>query len=196
MKHWSLLGAPLDGHGAPALPGANEELAALAELHPDAQWFSGAAFDRAHTMQAVEQTHSIHIATHLLPTCECQDPAFAPSSLLLSDGARLCVHDIAKLTPHAPLVVLSACATGEGTRVDAEGLQGMARAFLDSGTRNLLVTTWPVEDGAAADFAVAFHRALALGLSPSRATDSARRELKAGGFGPADWAAFRLLGRD
>jgi CHAT domain-containing protein len=60
----------------------------------------------------------------------------------------------------------------------------------------LLVTTWPVEDGAAAAFALAFHRALAADASPCRAADSARRELQDAGFGPADWAAFRLLGRD
>src|SRR5882672_6177478 len=69
FAHWSLLGAPLDGRGAPALPGANEELATLAELHPDSQRISGAAFDRAHVMQALEQSRAIHIATHLLPTC-------------------------------------------------------------------------------------------------------------------------------
>jgi tetratricopeptide (TPR) repeat protein len=196
FAHWSLLGDPLDTSGVKSLPGARDELTALAELHPGSQLISGVAFDHAHVTQALGLNLPLHIATHLLPTCETEDSAYAPSSLLLSDGAQLCVREIAKLRPHAPLVVLSACASGGGNRVDAEGLQGMARAFLDSGTRNLLVTTWPVEDGAAADFALAFHRALMQGLCPSRAAESARRELQSAGFGPADWAAFRLLGRD
>ena len=48
------------------------------------------------------------------------------------------------------LAVLSACSTASGDNWDGQGLQGLARAFLESGTRNLLVTRWPVEDGAAA----------------------------------------------
>ena len=98
--------------------------------------------------------------------------------------------------PSLPLAVLAACWSGGGDYVDAEGLFGMARAFLESGTRNVLVTQWPVEDGAAAWFGLAFHRGLLAGRSPARAAAAARGEMAAAGFAPADWAAFRLLGRD
>jgi CHAT domain-containing protein len=94
------------------------------------------------------------------------------------------------------LAVLDACETAEGRFVDAEGLQGVARAFLESGTRNLVVTLWPVEDQAARAFAEEFHRQLIAGRRPSEAVTEGRARLRARGFPSADWAAFRLVGRD
>src|SRR6185503_13872129 len=112
--------------------------------------------------------------------------------LELSNGSSLCAREILEAKPKLPLAVLSACETAEGRFVDAEGLQGIARAFLESGTRNLLVTLWPVEDGAARDFATAFHRALLAGELPADAAASARANLVRKGLPAADWAAFRM----
>ena len=64
--------------------------------------------------------------------------------------------------------------------MDALGLQGVARAFLEGGTRNLLVTSWPIADDAARTFALAYHRALLAGRRPSEAASDARAELRAG----------------
>ena len=192
---WTLLGAPVGGLGR-ELPGAREELAALAELHEGARLVAGAAFVPAAVRGALRGGDPVHVATHLIPDCEHRDLRLSPAGLVLSKGEVLCAHDVAELHPRAPLVVLSACATAEGGAVDAEGLHGMARAFLESGTRSVLVTLWPVEDATAQAFALAFHRALAIGHAPSRAAARARRELRKAGRGPRDWAAFRLLGRD
>jgi len=60
----------------------------------------------------------------------------------------------------------------------------------------VLVTLWPVEDRAARAFALRFHRWLAAGELPSAAARRTRAELREIGAPPADWAAFRLLGRD
>ena len=80
--------------------------------------------------------------------------------------------------------------------MDAEGLQGVCRVFLESGTRNLLVTMWPVEDQAARIFAEEFHRELLSARLPSEAAASAREHLRSTGFPSADWAPFRFVGRD
>ena len=80
--------------------------------------------------------------------------------------------------------------------MDAEGLQGVARAFLESGTRNLVVTLWPVADEPARVFAEDLHRGLIAGARPSEAVAAARARLRDGGYPAADWAAFRLIGRD
>ena len=95
-----------------------------------------------------------------------------------------------------PLVVLPACETGGGAFVDAQGLHGLARAFLESGTRDLLVTLWPVQDDPARRFSVALHRALLDGAAPAQAARRARQALREAGLGPAEWAAFRALGVD
>ena len=49
---------------------------------------------------------------------------------------------------NADLVTLSACETGLGQEVVGEGYVGLAYAFLQAGTRSLLVSLWKVEDTA------------------------------------------------
>jgi CHAT domain-containing protein len=132
----------------------------------------------------------------LAPSAPSDQTRFPDIGLLLSDASVFSAREVAESEPRLPLVVLSACSTGGGRFVDAEGLQGLARAFLEGGTRNLAATLWPVEDRAAQRFAVLFHSALGKGVLPSRAARDARRGLVDEGFSAADWAAFRLIGRD
>ncbi|HVS10913.1 MAG TPA: CHAT domain-containing protein [Planctomycetota bacterium] len=196
MARWRLLGDPLDEDRRPLLEGAAAELKALAGLHPGSQLATRASFDRSSVVSALGGSAPVHIASHLRPDCAREALRLTPASLVLSGADSICSHQLAELGPRLPLVVLSACESGGGELVDAQGLQGLARAFLESGTRNLLVTLWPVEDRAAQAFATAFHRLLAEGESPSRAASRARTALRRSGLAPADWAAFRLLGRD
>jgi hypothetical protein len=215
LSRWNILGHPVDADGKARLPGAREELSNVAALHGarPADWKSsdvlasnrstsevrmhmGSAFDRKSLLDALATQDSLHVATHLVNQCGDRSGRIAGVGLELSDGASLCAREILEAHPRLPLAVLSACATAEGRFVDAEGLQGVARAFLESGTRNLLVTLWPVEDGAARDFSRAFHRALIAGESPAAAAASARARLIRDARPAADWAAFRVIGRD
>ena len=193
---WQLLGAPVDAQGRALLPGATRELDDLAQAYPRSTLVTAAEFDAEHVARALAGSDPVHVATHLVMECDREDLRLAPAAFVLSDGASLCAHAVARLRPALPLAVLSACHSGEGRLVDAEGLQGMARAFLESGTRNVVVTLWPVEDLAAHGFAVRFHAGLAAGDPPSVAARRARSELREAGAPAADWAAFRLLGRD
>lgn len=127
---------------------------------------------------------------------ECGAGGLATLALVLSSGERLCAEELRALAPDAPLVVLSACASAGGRDVDAEGLVGLARVFAEAGTRDLLVTLWPVEDRAARDFGLAYHRALLDGLPPALAARAGRRALAAAGHPLAERAAFRAMGAD
>ena len=215
LTRWNVLGHPVDSGGRARLPGAREELSEVAALHgarpSDAitsdvlaaesstsavRMTVGAAFDRKSLLDALGTTDPLHVATHLVHHCGDGSGRIAGVGLELSGGASLCAREILDAHPSLPLAVLSACETAEGRFVDAEGLQGIARAFLESGTRNLLVTLWPVEDGAARDFSRAFHRALIAGEGPADAAASARARLLREGRPAADWAAFRVIGRD
>src|SRR5262249_28742109 len=152
-------GAPVDASGRALLPGAREELAAIAALRTDGAQndgtvaaadagrglFLGSAFDRAALLAALGGRLPLHIATHLRHGCGSASGRLADVGLQLSGDDVICAREILDARPRLPLVVLSACETGEGRFVDAEGLQGISRAFLESGTRNLVVTLWPVE---------------------------------------------------
>lgn len=192
LERWALLGGPLDRAGAERLPEARHELAAALEVRPQSRLELGAAFGRAALEHALRGREPLHLATHLVERA-------GEWRLEVSPGEQISLAEIAALRPAAPLAVLSTCSSGDGAFIDAEGLFGLARAFLAGGSRNVVVTLWPVEDAAAAHFGAAFHRALAAQgehPSPARACAAARLELRRAGFASSEWAAFRLLGRD
>lgn len=60
----------------------------------------------------------------------------------------LTMEDIANVGIRAKLVVLSCCNSGHGKIMTAEGVVGIARAFLGSGARSVLMSLWPVNDAA------------------------------------------------
>jgi len=193
---WRLVGAPLDAEGAELLPGARAELEGVRALYATSVLDIGARFDRGALEAALTSGEALHLATHA-SYGGCDDSGrFANAGLELAGGETLCARAIVALRPAPALAFLSVCESGGGRFVDAQGLQGIARAFLESGTRNLVVTLWPVEDGAARDFALGFHRALLGGRTPARAAAEARAALARAGRPAADWAAFRALGRD
>ena len=55
------------------------------------------------------------------------------------------------------LVVLSACATGQGVIDYSEGLEGLPRAFFVAGAQNVLAALWSVGDTAALNFMQRFY---------------------------------------
>ncbi len=189
---WTLLGAPVDCAGFPELPGAESELKELARLHRGARLFAGRGFTADELVRALGEGRALHLATHLV----AQGSAGAEAALLASGGEQVSARSVRALARPLPLVVLSGCETGGGAFVDAQGLHGVARAFLETGTRALVVTLWPVADGPAQQFGVAFHRALLTGAIPSAAARAARGALRAAGHGAAEWAAFRAVGAD
>ncbi len=196
---WSILGDPVESTGEDSVPQASSELLAVGAEHAGSRVCSGADFTRAELLKALRQGHFLHLASHLVAATwdgSSIDGTLNHATIVLSHGDRFSIDDIRSARPHHELAVVNACFTGGGEFVDGEAAQGLANAFLSSGTRNLLVSMWPITDQAATRYAVAFHRGLASGLDPARSASSARNELRDSGAPPADWAAFRLVGRD
>ena len=201
FRAWTLLGDPVDPENSNAnprslLPLAGEELSTIARLWDAAGSLRPARFTGEELIEALRGSRCLHIATHLQDSGDSREARFSPFGLRLDGGRVFSPSDIAAIGPNLPLVVLSACDTGGGRFMDSEGLIGVARAFLEGGTRNLVVTLWPVADGAARDFSVELHRALHAGRLPSEAVRAARKALRDAGRSPGDWAAFRLIGQD
>ncbi len=187
---WILVGAPTDRIGHTRLPEALEELQQIAERRRCAV-LVGSEMTRAKMISVVESEACLHIATHV----EWVDTKAGPAPALeISNNELFTVGHLSEHIGSRELVILAGCETAGGRVLDGEGVLGFAHAFLASGTRGVVATLWPVDDGAAREFGVALHEGLLAKRSPSAAVRSAGRRLR--DAGRADWAAFQLLGRD
>ena len=122
----------------------------------------------------------VHIAAH-----GCQETgeiALAPnpertSPIPKTEDYMLTMSDIQAVRVRARLVVLSCCHSGWG-EVKAEGVVGMARAFLCAGARSVLVSLWAIDDEATLLFMERFYQHLADGKSSSVALHQAMKFLR------------------
>ena len=146
-------------------------------------------------------------ATHGLLSGELEgltEPALVmspPDRPSKADDGLLTASEISGLTLAAEWVLLSACNTAGGEGPGAEGLSGLARAFLFAGARSILVSHWPVRDDAAARLTTDTFRALTEGRADTKAgalrlamlelMDDPRDPSLAA---PSAWAPFVLVG--
>ncbi|MFT4647857.1 MAG: CHAT domain-containing protein [Glaciecola sp.] len=193
--NWRFLGAP-HSTAYPELPFARIELPDLARARPGSALSTGADFTQEAMHAALTGRDALHLATHLVISPTCEDPELQAHGLLLAGDQVLCASTIRDWAPRLPLVFLGACASGSGVRVDGEGQLGLARALQAGGTRNLVVTLWPVSDEGSSAFAKAFHAAILNGLPPSQATAQACIALRQTGHPMREWAGFVHLGMD
>ncbi|XP_078378609.1 tetratricopeptide repeat protein 28-like [Oculina patagonica] len=104
------------------------------------------------------------------------------------------MSDISRVRLRAKLVVLSCCHSGCGP-IRAEGVVGMARAFLGSGARSVLVALWALNDKATEQFMSRFYKHLVRGESASESLHEAMKWMRGNGYSKVcDWAPFELIG--
>ena len=152
------------------------------------------------TKQVVlERLHSvslIHFAAH--GNAERGEIALAPvrprNRIPEEEDYLLTMSDIAQVQLRAKLVVLSCCHSGCG-QIRAEGVIGIARAFLGSGARSVLVALWAIRDEATEQLMCRFYEHLARGESASESLHQAMEWMRGNGFKMVcDWAPFLLIG--
>jgi len=98
------------------------------------------------------------------------------------------------LQVRAKLVVLSCCHSGRG-QIRVEGVVGIARAFLGSGARSVLVALWALEDRITAQLMDRFYEHLVRGESASESLHDATKWMRDNGFIEVhEWAPFMLIG--
>jgi tetratricopeptide (TPR) repeat protein len=158
----------------PNLPGTARESAALREDFrtagfPDAvQILSGAAASEPAVRASLSGMRYLHFATHglvdpkrsdLLAGLALATPP-GPSPGPEADGLfQLFEIDATRID--ADLVVLSACDSGIGRRIEGEGVFSLARGFFGAGARRVVATLWPVADNSSADLVGELFRRLA-----------------------------------
>ena len=178
------------------LPGARKEAEMIGRLLGVEPLLGKDATKRA----VLERMHSvslIHFAAHgyeergeiaLSPISACGTPHEVDYLLTMAEISQ--VRLIAKL------VVLSCCHSASG-QVRAEGVVGIARAFLASGARAVLAALWAVEDKATMQFMSHFYEHLVRGESASESLHQAMKRMRENRFSDVEqWAPFMLIGDD
>ena len=147
-------------------------------------------------LQAIPSVSLIHLASvgnaergeiFLSPQCNT-------NSTPQEEDYLLTMSDIEGVQVRAKLVVLSCCHSGRGL-IKKEGVIGIARAFLASGARSVLVASWALEDKATVKLMKHFYKHLVRGESASESLHQAVQWMRSNGYPkPAQWAPFMLMG--
>ncbi len=152
---------------------------------------------KAAVLQVINSVSLIHFAAH--GDSERGEIALAPAPhppnrIPREEDYLLTMSDISKVQLRAKLVVLSCCHSGRGD-IRAEGVVGIARAFLGSGARSVLVALWALNDIATEVFMNHFYEHLVRGESASESLHEAMKWMRCNGFSDVrQWAPFMLIG--
>ena len=154
------------------------------------------------TKQAVlERLHSVglvHFAAH--GNAERGEIALSPvrstNRIPREEDYLLTIPEIAQVQFRAKLVVLSCCHSARGP-IRAEGVIGIARAFLGSGARSVLAALWAISDSATEQLMCRFYEHLVRGESSSESLHQTMKWMRSNGFAKVcEWAPFMLIGDD
>jgi CHAT domain len=175
----------------PDLPGAEEEVAALAGLYPSARVLRGPEATVERVLDALAGAGIAHVAAH--GRLRSDSPLL--SSLGLADGA-LTIYDLERLAAAPATFVLPACNAAVPQVARGDEVVGTATALVGLGVRSVLAPVLPVPDEAAAPFSVALHTALRAGSTPAAALAAAQADAGDDPGRRALAAAFVCIGVD
>jgi len=211
----------------PRLRGARAEVQAIASYYDRVTALVGvdASEQRLAAMADADSLRRfgvIHLATHalvddrrpeqsalVLSQVGLPDPiAAASTGERIRDGLVTAQEVVREWHLDADLVTLSACETGLGKRVTGEGYIGLAQAFLQAGSRSVVVSLWKVDDRTSSMLMQRFYANLTgrgadrKPMAKSAALTEAKRWLRdqadAQGHKPFQhpyfWSAFVLVG--
>ena len=177
------------------LPFANKEAEMIGKLF-GTQPLLGKHATKEAVLQNIHSVSLIHFACH--GNAERGEIVLAPPPLTdrtpQEEDYLLTMEDISKVKLRAKLVVLSCCHSAEG-QISAEGVVGIARAFLGSGARSVLAALWAIDDEATEHFMTHFYENLVHGESASESLQQAMKCMRENGFSEiSQWAPFMLIG--
>ena len=180
------------------LPGAEKEVKMIGEILNIVP-LTGKDATKEQVLSRLNPVSLIHIAAH--GQTENGEIILSPNRASVDrpeeEDFLLTMADVLGAKLHAKLVVLSCCHSGQGP-IKAEGVVGIARAFLGAGARSVIATLWVVDDEATLEFMRHFYGHLVAGQSASQALHQAMKCLRESEQYKAvkHWAPFVLIGDD
>lgn len=176
-----------------------EEIAAVQDQFVKKEVLLGPAAEEAAFKIWAPRARYIHLAAHGF--ANTTHPSYSHLALVPGEAAEdgLVFTDEIYNTPlRADLVVLSACGTGDGGYRRGSGVQSLARAFRAAGSREVLMSLWPIEDRTTFQVITEFFRVLPEHSSATALQQAIQYHLataKSEAFThPYYWAGFSLQG--
>lgn len=183
-RHFLFVADPTDlapgpnGEQLPALPGARQEVSAVARILPAGQTtvLVGKDAQARRVDEEIDRDTVIHFATHAIVQDDPSDSYLALGEIGSTDGGRLTTGDVYSLSLHANLVFLSACRTGMG-RVSGDGIAGLTRAFIYAGASSVIASLGDVSDETTVRLVPEFYRHWLKGENKAEALREAQLRL-------------------
>ena len=180
------------------LPGAEDEVKMIGQIL-NVEPLTGKNATKDQVLSRLNSVSLVHIAAHgsaergeilLSPNLGKSEPPDEKDFLLT-------MADVLKAELDAKLVVLSCCHSGRG-KIKAEGVVGIARAFLGAGARSVIASLWAIDDDATLVFMRHFYEHLVKGKSAGNSLHQAMKWMRESDDFNAvmDWAPFVLIGDD
>ena len=181
------------------LPFARQEAQMIGQILNTAP-LTGKLATKCEVLKQISSVAVVHIAAH--GRMETGEIALSPnpereSQTPAEEDYMLTMADVMSVKLRAKLVVLSCCHSGRG-EIKAEGVVGIARAFIGAGARSVLVSLWAIDDEATLEFMKSFYHNLVKGRSASESLNHAMTCLRESEtFSDVKyWAPFTLIGDD
>ena len=174
------------------LPYAREEVNMIGKMVGSTP-LVGRQATRDEVLRRLGSVALVHIAAH--GSMETGEIALAPKRG--DEDFILTMKDVKSVQLRARLVVLSCCHSARG-EIKAEGVVGIARAFLGAGARSVLVSLWAIDDKATLEFMKNFYQHLKEGKIASEALNQAMNCMRESTefSDVTHWAPFVLIGDD
>jgi CHAT domain-containing protein len=152
--------SPFPPSTLPALPNTEQDFDYITQFYQNAS-HNVILKGSAATKQRLSEEASFHTILCFATHAQVNDDDPLQSSIALAEvtpgSGYLRMPDIAQLTLHTTLVILSACRTGRG-KLTGDGVIGLSRAFFQAGTPSLLVSLWSIPEKESIDQLFYFHR--------------------------------------
>ncbi len=182
------------------LPYSAIEAAAVASAFQSSQVISLTGFDADVARVSrlpFDQLAVLHVATHAIARPDSPGLSALYLSKYLPDGSgtpknSISSDEIVRMGMRGDLVVLSACSTGDGSKLSGEGVLGLTHSLLSNGSGEVVASLWPVQDSLTAQLMSQFYQSFGESNDAAAALQNAQRQVRDSiGLSSAPvWASF------